>query len=327
MEWGLFSLVIVTGALAASGAGLLVRGAGAPISLRLAAMVAGAGAAVVAWRWQAGGWPGWWLPVAWLVTVLGAPLALADVRHRRLPDVLTLPAYPLLAVALAGGGLETLTAGLAGALLFGGAHLLVRHFAPGQLGAGDVKLTGSLGAVLGAVGWPALAFAAVAASFLSAALAAAGRLRTLTRRPGKTVAPPPKPGDGPEHPTSCPHPPIAAAGGGATALAAAAATGSATAADKPSPAPRPHPRAVDPRSSAVDASHQVAHPRTPAPCGGRAAGSGTPGASDGRTTHRRTPGRSHRPARPPRVPHGPALLLATWLCAVVAGPGSGVAMS
>jgi hypothetical protein len=110
---------------------------------------------------------------------------------------------------------------------------------------------------------------------------------------------------------------------------------------------------VDPRSSAVDASHQVAHPRTPAPCGGRAAGSGapaasgrrtthrrtpaprsgraagsgTPAASGRRTTHRRTPGRSHRPARPPRVPHGPALLLATWLCAVLAGPGSGVAMS
>ncbi|WP_329059023.1 A24 family peptidase [Amycolatopsis sp. NBC_01480] len=261
MEWGLFSLVIAAGALAASGAGLLVRGAGAPISLRLAAMLAGTGAAVVAWRWQAGGWPGWWLPVTWLVTVLGAPLALADVRHRRLPDVLTLPAYPLLAVALAGGGLETLTAALAGALLFGGAHLLVRHLAPGQLGAGDVKLTGSLGAVLGAVGWPALAFAAVAASFLSAALAAAGHLRALTWRPRRTAALQPKPGDGPAHQTACPQSPAV----------------SATAVDEPSPAPRPD--------------------------------------------------LTHRPPRSPRIPHGPALLLATWLCAVVAGPGSGVAVS
>jgi prepilin signal peptidase PulO-like enzyme (type II secretory pathway) len=280
MEWGLFLLVVATGALASTGGGLLVRGAGAPISLRLAAVVAGAGAAIVAWRWQAGGWPGWWLPVIWLVTVLGAPLALADARHRRLPDVLTLPAYPLLAASLAGGGLETLTAALTGVLLFGGTHLLVHHFAPGQLGAGDVKLTGSLGAVLGAVGWPALAFAAVAASVLSAALAGAVHVHALTRRPSKNPAPKPKPSDGPARRTT--HSP-------ASAVSAAAADES-----PPAPAPSRHPTGVP--------HHRAAQPRA----------------------QRRTRGRARRS---PRVPHGPALLLATWLCAVFAGPGSGVVMS
>ncbi|SEP43647.1 prepilin peptidase [Amycolatopsis saalfeldensis] len=311
MEWGLFALVVATGALAAMAAGLLVRRAGAPIPLSATAMLAGAGAAVVAWRWQAGAWPGWWLPVAWLVTVLGAPLALADVRHRRLPDVLTLPAYPLLAIALSGGGLETLTAALTGALLFGGAHLLVRHLAPTQLGAGDVKLTGSLGAVLGAVGWPAPAFAAVAASALSATLAAAAHLRTSPRRPQSPATPHPNPGDGPAHRTTdphstgcpqsptCSHLSVCSRSPTCSHLSACshsptAAAASAGAVDQPSPVPRPHPHAVDPRPRAADPSQRAGRPRA---------------------------------QRSARVPHGPALLLATWLCAVVAGPGSGVAVS
>jgi leader peptidase (prepilin peptidase)/N-methyltransferase len=59
----------------------------------------------------------------------------------------------------------------AGALLFGGAHALVHRVAPGSLGAGDVKLSGSLGAVLGAAGWSALASAAVLAALLSLVVA------------------------------------------------------------------------------------------------------------------------------------------------------------
>ncbi|WP_328608098.1 A24 family peptidase [Amycolatopsis sp. NBC_00345] len=301
MEWGLFLLVVAAGTLASTGAGLLVRGAAAPISLRLAAVVAGAGAAIVAWRWQAGGWPGWWLPVTWLVTVLGVPLALADLRHRRLPDVLTLPAYPLLAAGLAGGGLETLTAALTGVLLFGGAHLLVRHFAPGQLGAGDVKLTGILGAVLGAVGWPALAFAAVAASVLSAALAAAGHIHAVTRRPPENPAPKPKPGAGPAHRTT--HPPASAV--------------SAAAADESLSTPVPH-RTTHPHASVISAAAAEDPPPASAPS------CHPTGVPHHRAAQPRTPGRSHRS---PRVPHGPALLLATWLCAVFAGPGSGVATS
>ena len=62
-----------------------------------------------------------------------------------------------------------------GALLFGGAHVLVRLAVPGSLGAGDVKLAGSRGAVLGAAGWAALTAAAVLAALFTLAVAAVRR--------------------------------------------------------------------------------------------------------------------------------------------------------
>ncbi|SFW88958.1 prepilin peptidase [Amycolatopsis australiensis] len=162
--------------------------ADAPIPAPRAAVLAAAGVAVVTARWLAGGLPGWWLPVPAALTVVAVPLALADLRHLRLPDVLTLPAYPLFgaavgAAALGGGGPSLALRAAAGALLFGGAHAVVARAAPGNLGAGDVKLSGSLGAVLGAAGWPALALAAVLAAVLSLAFAAAARTGRVPHGP------------------------------------------------------------------------------------------------------------------------------------------------
>lgn len=71
-----------------------LRRAAAPIPVVTAAGLTTLGATAVAVRWLTGGWPGWWLPVPALLTVFAVPLALADLRHLRLPDVLTLPAYP-----------------------------------------------------------------------------------------------------------------------------------------------------------------------------------------------------------------------------------------
>jgi leader peptidase (prepilin peptidase)/N-methyltransferase len=166
------------GAVTAPPAAWALGRAGAPIPVRRAAALAAVGVIVVTARWLAGGWPGWWLPVPVVLTVVAAPLALADVRHLRLPDVLTLPAYPLVgaaigAAALGGGGPSLAARAAAGALLFGGAHALVARAAPGSLGAGDVKLSGSLGAILGAAGWAALALAAVLAALFSLAIALA----------------------------------------------------------------------------------------------------------------------------------------------------------
>ena len=180
MIWGLFLIALAAGA----GAGLLtafiLARARAPVP---AAPVAAGTAllwALVVGRWSSGGWSAWWLPVPLLVTALAVPLIAADLRHRRLPNALTLPAYPALgfalaAAAFAGPGTGLLLRALAAAVVFGGLHLLVHALSRRSVGAGDVKLAGVLGAVLGAVSWAALPVAAVLAAVVTVALATVRR--------------------------------------------------------------------------------------------------------------------------------------------------------
>ncbi|MFJ1764539.1 prepilin peptidase [Amycolatopsis sp. NPDC088138] len=188
-----FLLIAAAAAATAPLAAWALKRAAAPIPAGTAAGLAALGTAAVTGRWLSGGWPGWWLPVPALLTVVAVPLALADLRHLRLPDVLTLPAYPLFgaaigAAALGGGGPSLAVRAMAGVLLFGGAHAAVRHCAPGSLGAGDVKLSGSLGAVLGAAGWPALALAALLAALLTLVMAAARRTGRVPHGPALLAA-------------------------------------------------------------------------------------------------------------------------------------------
>jgi leader peptidase (prepilin peptidase)/N-methyltransferase len=70
-------------------------------------------------------------------------LTVCDIRHRRLPNALTLPGAGaiLLAAAVAGRGLPA----LAGAAALAGTYLLVHLVAPAGMGAGDVKLALGLG--------------------------------------------------------------------------------------------------------------------------------------------------------------------------------------
>jgi leader peptidase (prepilin peptidase)/N-methyltransferase len=148
-------------------------------------------AAVLGWRAAVGLLPWWWVPVPLLLGWFAVPLVAADVRHHRLPDVLTLSAYPALGLALAVAG--TVDPGLAlrslaGVVVFGGAHALVRVLAPAALGGGDVKLAGSLGAVLGALGWPSLAVAAVLAGCCTALLAIGLRAGAAPHGPGLLAA-------------------------------------------------------------------------------------------------------------------------------------------
>jgi len=106
---------------------------------------------------------------------LGVALAAIDISVQRLPDRLTLPAYPvliaLLAVAaLAGHDLAALWRALLGGLALAAGYLLLGLARPGQLGGGDIKLAGLAGLVLGWLGWRAV-LTGTALGFILAGLA------------------------------------------------------------------------------------------------------------------------------------------------------------
>jgi leader peptidase (prepilin peptidase) / N-methyltransferase len=117
--------------------------------------------------------------------VLGVALAAIDIAVQRLPDPLTLPAYPILIVllaiaALAGHDFAALGRALLGGLALGGAYLILALLRPGQLGGGDIKLAGIAGLALGWLGWPTLiagaAFGFALSALVSLALLAARRV-------------------------------------------------------------------------------------------------------------------------------------------------------
>lgn len=135
--------------------------------------------AVLGWRASTGAVPAWWLPVPLALTWFAVLLTVTDLRHRRLPNALTLPAYPVIGAAtvvaaLAGGGWDLTTSALVGGVAFCAPHAMVHLASPRSLGAGDVKLSGSVGAVLGAVGWPAMVAAAGLAALVTLALRVVG---------------------------------------------------------------------------------------------------------------------------------------------------------
>jgi leader peptidase (prepilin peptidase)/N-methyltransferase len=101
-----------------------------------------------------------------VVLVWLAVLSCCDVRHRRLPNLLTLPGAGviLLAATLAGRGL----AALAGAAALAALYLLVHLAAPAAMGAGDVKLAIGVGGLAGCFGAGVWFLAAVAAPLLTA---------------------------------------------------------------------------------------------------------------------------------------------------------------
>jgi leader peptidase (prepilin peptidase)/N-methyltransferase len=123
------------------------------------------------------------LPAFLLLAVLAPALAVTDLRWRRLPDRLTLPAYPAAVLLLAAGALAvpggaghflSALAGLAAAWLF---FALLALIYPAGLGWGDVKLSGVLGLYLGWLGAAAMV-AGLLGAFVLAALAGLGLIAT-----------------------------------------------------------------------------------------------------------------------------------------------------
>ena len=127
--------------------------------------------------------PATWLP-AWLVLgVLVVAGSATDLVARRLPDAVTVPGAVLALAALVPLGTGHLVAGLAGAVLLGGAFAAVHVAAPGALGAGDVKLAPALGAPLAAASWGGLVAAPVLAAVGVLVLVLAGGARRVPYGP------------------------------------------------------------------------------------------------------------------------------------------------
>jgi leader peptidase (prepilin peptidase) / N-methyltransferase len=104
-----------------------------------------------------------------IVSAWCAALSVYDIRHRRLPNALTLPgAVVVLAVAIwTGRGLPALVGAAALMLVYLAVHVVM----PRGLGAGDVKLALGVGALTGSFGVDAWVLAALAAPLLTASWA------------------------------------------------------------------------------------------------------------------------------------------------------------
>jgi leader peptidase (prepilin peptidase)/N-methyltransferase len=155
--------------------GVVLRGPWCELAVAVAWAAVGLG-------WACGGVPTPWLPALLGLGWLGVAVTAVDLRHRRIPDALTLPALPLaLLCALPVGG-DAPARAVAGAAVAAGAHAAVHLLARRALGAGDVKLAAPLGAVLAAAAWPAVPLAALLAALLTAGAAAVGLARGVLRR-------------------------------------------------------------------------------------------------------------------------------------------------
>ncbi|MGH3601406.1 MAG: prepilin peptidase, partial [Pseudonocardiaceae bacterium] len=88
-----------TGAVAGAGGAMVLRRLprGVPVPVPVCAVAVAALWAAVGER-ASGGLPVWWWPIPLVLGWAGVLLAGADLVARRLPDALTLPAYPVFAV-------------------------------------------------------------------------------------------------------------------------------------------------------------------------------------------------------------------------------------
>ena len=177
----------IAGVVAGAASRRFVAGeTGASESAPLLALATGALAALAAWQFGLV----WALPAYLYFAVVSVPLAAIDLRTLRLPNVLTLSAYPIVAgllllPAVADGSWESyLRAWLAGAAVL--ALFVVLHLVnPSGMGLGDVKLAGPMGALLGWLSWQA-AMVGVVIGFVLVAVV--GIVMILARRADRKSA-------------------------------------------------------------------------------------------------------------------------------------------
>lgn len=124
--------------------------------------------------------PGLTLAAMCWLAVCAIPLGYVDAAVKRLPDLLTGPAFAgtaglLLIASATGGHLSILGRGLLGGAAFAAFCFMLLLISPAGMGLGDVKLAASLGTALSWLSWTAL-FAGISAGFLLAAVYGAALL-------------------------------------------------------------------------------------------------------------------------------------------------------
>ncbi len=136
---------------------------------------------VLAW-WKVG--PSWALPPYLAFALLSSLLAIIDLHDKRLPNPLTLAAYPvigllLLLPAVSLGQWDAYGRAWASAAILVAIYAVLALASPAGLGMGDVKLAGSIGLILGWQSWTAplwgTALGFILGGFVSAALLATGK--------------------------------------------------------------------------------------------------------------------------------------------------------
>ena len=133
------------------------------------------------------------LPAFCYLAAVAVALAIIDLNQRRLPDLLTLPSYPvalaLLTVAapFIPNGWSRVIHGLIGMAILGIFYLFLAVVYPAGIGWGDVKLSGVIGLYLGWAGARVFVAGVLAGYLLAAAagigLIAAGRATRKTPIP------------------------------------------------------------------------------------------------------------------------------------------------
>jgi leader peptidase (prepilin peptidase)/N-methyltransferase len=117
--------------------------------------------------------PGLVLAAACWLALCAVPLGFIDAAARRLPDVLTAPAFAgtvllLVAAAAAGGQWPTLGRAVLGGIALAGFYLLLVLISPSGMGMGDVKAAAAVGTMLAWRSWTALLAGGVAGFLLAA---------------------------------------------------------------------------------------------------------------------------------------------------------------